>query len=197
MSISQQYKKWMHSNLFINLIEKMSMVNRPYHNIQHLNNCFDILYTHPKLKELNTPILRWAIWYHDFVYSTDNPGYRVNEELSAHRAALDLSIIGVSPKDIDAVTEIILATQHHLPTENEVSNAMCDLDLAILGSSPSAYSLYRAAIRREWVHIANKEFNKGRIAFLQQALARPKLFSILTDFEDQARINIQYELDTI
>lgn len=75
---------------------------------------------------------------------------------------------------------------------------MLDLDLAILGSSPEAYSAYVKNVKAEYTHYISEEvFDAGRAQFLRNFLMRDTLFFTpwgKDKFEKQARVNLESEL---
>lgn len=73
-----------------------------------------------------------------------------------------------------------------------------DLDLLILGAQEQKYAVYKEQIRAEWQKpygpFTRREFVDGRIRVLESFAMRPNLFLVLTEFEEQARLNIANEV---
>jgi len=83
---------------------------------------------------------------------------------------------------------------------NNLTEIFLDLDLAVLGTSPSEYDEYAVQIRQEYIHYCWEEYAAGRRAVLNGFLAREWLY--FTDhfrqrYEMQARKNLQRELDNL
>jgi predicted metal-dependent HD superfamily phosphohydrolase len=61
------------------------------------------------------------------------------------------------------VQQLILATADHHHVEGDPdSDLLVDADLSILGSSLQKYVEYAHAVRREYAHLDDKEYTKGR-----------------------------------
>jgi predicted metal-dependent HD superfamily phosphohydrolase len=77
---------------------------------------------------------------------------------------------------------------------------LCDADLAILASPPSAYAAYTAAVREEYGFIPSDAFRAGRAAILRDLLALPRLFRTpygAERWEATARYNLTAELEML
>lgn len=77
---------------------------------------------------------------------------------------------------------------------------LCDADLAVLASPPSAYAAYTAAVREEYHFVPNEAFREGRAAILRQLLDLPSLFHTpygRQEWEATARHNLTGELEML
>ena len=73
-----------------------------------------------------------------------------------------------------------------------------DADLKILGTEEPAYLLYTEAVRKEYAMFPDLLFNRGRKAFLKNALATLRIYrtdKFFKTYEQQARKNLQNELN--
>lgn len=163
---------------------------RHYHTLDHISSCLDQLAstTH------DTPLLRLALYYHDIVYDAcgDN-----NELLSARFATERLASLGLPDAKTSVIYDLIRATDHGNSPPVPHSDLICDIDLSILGSSPSDYDKYASAIRREYMWLPDSRFNRGRMNILMAFLERPSIYQtpeFLRELEDQARINLSNEV---
>lgn len=171
------------------LVALYSGPNRFYHNLQHLTEClqeFDearFLARRPITVEL-------AIWFHDAIYDSHADD---NEERSAQLAREWLSEAGGSPKLIESVTELILATQHNAVPEDPDTQLIVDVDLSILGRTPARFHEYELQIRQEYSWVPEEIFATRRAAILRAFLARERIFAtdwFRAKYEKQARRNL-------
>lgn len=146
-----------------------------------------------------------AALYHDAIY---DPRSGANEANSAAFAICDLGAIGWPVDRCSSVAAMIVATAGHLtddvePDDRHGEHTSCetamllDADLAILGADPAAYQAYVHAIRAEYSHVDDLQWQAGRAAVLARFLGRRQLF--VTDFmhatlEHRAHANIEAEL---
>lgn len=167
--------------------------SRYYHNWQHIEALLQELEAAKHLL-LDYHTVIFAVFYHDAVY---NVLKKNNETKSAELAILHLSKMGVPLILQQQSTALILATQHHGVSSNNDCNYFTDADLSILGSPPTVYQRYVAAIRKEYVFFPDIVYNKGRQKVLHHFLQMERIFK--TDFfaeryEAQARENMKWEL---
>ena len=167
--------------------------HRRYHTLAHLRG----ILTH--VEELadhasDPDAVRLAAWYHDCVYQ----GQPDDEERSARRAEADLAALGVASQLIAEVARLVRLTRGHDPAGGDRNGeALCDADLATLGSEPSRYRANTAAVLAEYAHVPESEFRAGRTRVLHALLDRPSLFRTplaRSRWESQARANMADEL---
>ena len=165
---------------------------RAYHNLSHIADCLRHLDQCVELAQ-DPETLEMAIWFHDVIY---DPHSSENELKSAEMAGKFLSSTSLGP----AVHELILATCHrNEPLEGDAA-LIADIDLSILGSAPSIYRRYAAAIRNEYSFVPDDQYAAGRTKVLSGFLKRPQLFSspsFREALESTARINLQTEIDLL
>jgi predicted metal-dependent HD superfamily phosphohydrolase len=174
------------------LIAAYAEPQRHYHGQSHL---------HWLLKEarnrealiLDRRFVGFAIWFHDAIYL---PGEPDNEARSAVWAETEL----VSEPDLAArVGAAIHMTKHHDQGEADSDMALfLDMDTAILGAPWEAYCVYAAGIRAEYPHLPDPTFAGGRVYFLEQQLARARIFRTdlyESELGSQARANMGWELE--
>ena len=162
---------------------------RHYHNLEHIRHCLD-LFEQTRNRFEDPEAVELAIWFHDSVY---DPTQSDNEERSADWAADALRGCGASHAHIDRVRNLILATKHNAEPADNDARLLVDTDLAILGSDAEQFDAYERAIRKEYAHVTDDAFARGRSQILEKFLARPQIY--LTDcfrdkFEAKARRNI-------
>ena len=197
MDITAKYKadENLRRVIFNELITHYNDPGRFYHNLTHIETM---------LKDLedyysgNLPDeLFFAAWFHDAIYNAMLPN---NEGKSAELAVKELKKLQ-APKELIAYVEsLILETANHLEveTDNEMTMVFLDADLKILGTEEPAYLLYTEAVRKEYAMFPDLLFNRGRKAFLKNALATLRIYrtdKFFKTYEQQARKNLQNELN--
>lgn len=178
------------------IAEKYNNKKRHYHTLQHLSDVFNLLDEYYKGNIPTTTIL--SLFYHDFEYNALRGD---NEMQSAVYTKRRLKEWKVQDETIQKIYNIILATQtHQTEFEDEEVKAFLDADMAILGASETVYNDYTQKVRKEFSIYPDLFYNRGRKQFLEKTLAADSIF--LTDyfrnkFENQARVNIQNELNLL
>lgn len=168
--------------------------NRFYHNLSHLENLYR------QLEAVRNEIEDWesivfAIAYHDFVYNISNAD---NEEQSAEIAVDRLQGINYPADKAIRCKAHILATKGHKRAADKDTNLFTDADLSILGADWEEYKQYALHIAREYTQMPM--FKLGRKGVMMNFLKMPRLFKtdyFYNKFEEQARNNIQQEIDEL
>ena len=184
-------------SIFTNLIKAYSSTARHYHNLHHLQHILNSL---TEVRELivNFPALQLCAWFHDCIY---DPQAIDNEMESAITAERILSRLRINFDTVRLVQQIILSTRKHEPFLEETDNLIfLDVDLSILGTSPDKYLAYSQAIRQEYGHLSDRDYQEGRKQVLTQFLARERIY--YTDYfyqqlESTARKNLQTEINNL
>lgn len=189
---------------FQEVCQHYSENHRHYHTLSHIDRClhlFDKVST-----ETKDPLsLELALWLHDLIYDTNSAD---NEERSAEFASYLLNKLTLPQNITERVRELILATKHDGresgretagpgDTADPDPSYIRDIDLSILGAPPSEYKDYIEAVRKEYVQYSEKQFNKGRVTFLRQFLAKDRIYKtgyFFSRYEDRARYNLSREL---
>ncbi|MBN1410845.1 MAG: pantetheine-phosphate adenylyltransferase [Spirochaetales bacterium] len=175
------------------LITAYSEQHRSYHVLTHIIDGLNLIAGVRHL--LKYPdALECAYFYHDIIY---NPRSSHNEENSAVYARKHLLDAEVKEEFADRVADFILQTMHRHPPKDDDSKYLVDVDLSILGSERPDFERYERAIRREYAHIPDEQFNSSRGKFLKELLERKSLFAtgyFKDMFEKKARINIRESL---
>lgn len=182
------------SSLGAELLERWNEPHRHYHSATHLLAVLEAL---DALTGRGTPrTVALAAWFHDAVYN----GTPSDEEDSAILAQECLN--GLLPPDETAeICRLVRLTATHSPDAGDVSgHLLCDADLAILGGEPDAYSRYTEGVRRDYAHVSEGDFAKGRAAVVRQLLALQPMFHTAKGQElwaARAQENLSRELATI
>jgi len=166
---------------------------RHYHNLQHIEDCLAALKGVSGLSGRDREILTAAIWWHDIVYDATRSD---NEELSARSA--EQNVAAELRQEVGRLLR--LTRSHHVEPGDHLGAVMVSIDLCILGAEPSAYDAYAAAIRKEYAHVADAAYRKGRAAVLAHFAARPVIYpdaSFAARLERPARANIERELQSL
>lgn len=175
------------------LLRRWSEPGRHYHDLEHLAEVLTALdeLAHPAAPAT----VRLAAWFHDAIY---DPRADDNEEQSAELAAETLPAAGLGADDVSEVVRLVRLTATHDPATDDAGGMLlCDADLAILGSTPSRYERYVAAVRSEYAHVPDAEFRAARGRILREFIDRPRIYR--TDaardrWESAARRNLTAEL---
>ncbi|MFJ9908608.1 hypothetical protein ACIRVK_38105 [Streptomyces sp. NPDC101152] len=180
-----------------NLLARWQEPQRRYHTLTHLTAVLDHIDVLDKHAE-DPDVVRLAAWFHDAVYLPDRSE---NEERSARLAERALPEAGVSQEKTAEVARLVRLTVTHDPADDDHDGqVLCDADLAILASPPSAYAAYTAAVREEYHFVPNDAFRTGRSRILRQLLALPRLFRTPygeRTWEATARYNLASELEML
>jgi predicted metal-dependent HD superfamily phosphohydrolase len=175
------------------MIAAYAAPGRHYHNLKHIEDCLAALESVSGLSERDRETLTAAIWWHDIVYDATRSD---NEELSARLA--EQNVAAGLREEVGRLVR--LTKSHHVEPGDHLGAVMISIDLCILGAEPSAYDTYAAAIRKEYAHVAEDAYRKGRAAVLAHFAARPVIYpdaSFAAKFEKPARANIARELKTL
>ena len=174
---------------FEDLFARYTAPDRHYHDIAHIA---------ASLRELDgvralardANAIELAIWFHDCVYDATRID---NEEQSAVIARHALKEMGADPTLIKTVAGLIMATQHTSPPASGDEELLTDIDLAPLGASEAVFDNNGQLIRREYAHLDEESYARGRTAILRGFLKRPRIFhteQFARRLEHQARANL-------
>jgi predicted metal-dependent HD superfamily phosphohydrolase len=153
--------------MLLELTRRYTEVHRHYHDIRHIAQ---MLAWGKELRLDDAQVL--AVWLHDAVY---DPRSASNEDDSAALARQLLPRAGHGPDVVERVAGIVLDTKQHVPS-TPASAAVLDLDLASLALPWPEFRANSEAIRREFAHLEEAEFQAGRRRFMAGLLARDRLF---------------------
>ncbi|RDV12011.1 hypothetical protein DXT99_23055 [Pontibacter diazotrophicus] len=182
--------------LWKELSQNYSQSGRYYHNLHHIEALLQLAEEH-KASIQQFDLLRFAVFYHDIIYSTTRSD---NEARSAALAAERLQELHLTDEKIRIVQEMILATKSHQPHQSEDVNFMLDIDLSVLGADSNKYDQYRKQIRQEYNLYPDLLYNRGRKKVLQHFLSQPAIYKTATfqnSLEAQARQNLQREVNSL
>lgn len=184
-----------------NLITLWSTPDRAFHNLRHL---IDLLTRVDELSEetRNPDLVRLAAWYHGAIFSVsaDQAMHRNGGEDEAASAALayeELTAAGVSEKNANRVSELIMNLRRHdLPTSDIDAAALSDADLGCLAIEPQRYREYSRLIYSEYAHLPLLTYLRTRTTIVRKLLARDRLFAspLGQHWERPARENLEAEL---
>ncbi|MEV5353486.1 hypothetical protein [Streptomyces sp. NPDC052693] len=179
------------------LLGRWQEPQRRYHTVEHLAAVLDRV---DLLEEYarDPEAVRLAAWFHDAVYLPDRSE---NEERSARLAERALAEAGVPDATTAEVARLVRLTVTHDPADDDPDGqVLCDADLAILASPPSAYAAYTTAVREEYHFVPSDAFRTGRTEILRRLLALPRLFRTpygAERWEATARYNLTAELEML
>jgi predicted metal-dependent HD superfamily phosphohydrolase len=196
------------------VVASYSQEHRLYHNIEHIEEIF----RHVSDGYSEIEILIDAILFHDIVYYPYPVAAGMNEALSiaeflSYNTKAATLINPFSRNEFESskveyekkVIEAINATAHHLEDQRylqDTSKLLLDLDLSTFSLPWDEYIKWSQKVEEEnlivWRDVyAQDEIRKGRCLFLQKLNKREKLYYLKTDWEDQARRNIQQDIEML
>ncbi|MEV7994068.1 hypothetical protein AB0O67_19750 [Streptomyces sp. NPDC086077] len=179
------------------LIARWREPQRHYHTLTHLTAVLDHVDVLEKYAD-DPALVRLAAWFHDAVYLPDRSE---NEERSARLAERALPEAGLSEAGTAEVARLVRLTAGHAAADDDRNGqVLCDADLAILGSPPSVYAAYTAAVREEYGFVPSDAFRAGRAAVLRDLLALPRMYRTpygAEHWEATARYNVTSELEIL
>jgi predicted metal-dependent HD superfamily phosphohydrolase len=179
------------------LLGRWSERHRAYHDLAHLD---EVLHRIDRLAgEAEQPDrVRLAAWFHDAVY---DPQATDNEERSAEVATVALAALGLAPDVVDEVARLVrLTATHAVAPGDRDGGVLCDADLAVLASDPLRYQSYVEGVRREYAHLDDQTFARGRSDVLHRLLDRTQLFATSygrREWEQVARANVAAEMRSL
>lgn len=174
---------------FDELQQRYGEPQRAYHTLQHID---ESLAHFQRVSHLATdpPTVTAALWFHDVIYE---PKAHDNEAASAAWAGRVLQQAGVAASPIAQIQALILYTMHNqIPPAGDAA-LLVDIDLAILGATPTRFDEYETQIRHEYAWVPWPTYCSRRTALLQQFLERPLLYQTVyfqEHFAEQARHNL-------
>lgn len=182
-------------NYWTEIENKYNSKTRCYHNLTHLENMITELYeVKNNIKDFDT--ILFSVFYHDIIYKSTA---KDNEEKSAKIAQERLCKIELSENQLSHVFNQIIATKNHRSTDLD-TNYLLDADLCILGKSWKLYEEYTQQIRKEYAIYPDFLYKSGRKKVLIHFLKFEKIYKTChfnNKYEDQARLNIQKEIDLL
>ena len=158
-------------NFYASLYDAYCEVQRHYHSIQHIVECFE--HFHQIKTYLDDPLsVELAIWFHDVIY---NPQANDNEQQSAdYMLRMLKNVLGA--EQIAKIYVWILATQVHAPTADTDLAYLLDIDLAILASYPMRFAEYECQIQQEYAWVEPSLYVKKRQQLLRHFLETQPLY---------------------
>ncbi|MBX0331773.1 hypothetical protein K3G39_00830 [Pontibacter sp. HSC-14F20] len=168
--------------------------DRHYHNFDHIAYMLELADRY-RVGSPQFDLLLFAIFYHDIVYKATHSD---NEAQSALVAEERLRQLCIPEAHLMKVEEMIIATKTHLTQEDNLTNLLLDLDLAILGADEARYDRYSQGVRKEYSIYPDLIYKPGRRKVLQHFLSHKQIYitpAFQAALEDKARANLQRELE--
>lgn len=155
------------------LLAEFELREEGYHNLKHLSEMLDFLYSYEhEIEDMASIIL--AVLAHDRVY---DPTSMTNEEDSADWATMKFSQLGIPEGTLDRIRALIRATKVHLPVLGlKDSEIFLDADLSILSAPYDRYLEYAKGIRHEYSHRTIEDYCRLRSGVLQTLISRDPFY---------------------
>ena len=179
--------------LLSTLIARYSEPHRAYHNLEHIEECFEALAPAAHLAEYLAEV-HLGLWFHDAIY---DPRRKDNEQASADLARESVVHAGLEQDSARRIHELIIATRHIAAAELADARLVADVDLAILAAPAPRFLEYQAQIHHEYSWMPRDEFQRSRTMILKRFLERPAIYQtewFAERLEKRARANIAREL---
>ncbi len=201
-NLSEVFTKASHNDLlqlFHDLRTAYGERHRAYHTLTHIAEMLREAENHP-LDERRA--IKAAILYHDFVYKTGNQdGGLSNEEASAQACGKIMSGRGIGAPIVERAMELIRMTETHDAPEDDYEAALLmDIDMSVLGSTPTRYMRYAYGIAREYVPaIGEENYIHHRSMFLRSLIDGKPVFKTqeYSALEESVRENAERELGVL
>ena len=174
----------------VDLGRRWTEPHRCHHDIEHLREvltALEILAMDGLV--FNARVTRRAAWFHDAVYDVFRDD---NEEASA-----DLARHLIRGTTGERIAAVVMTTKTHQPGDDPEAVALCDADLAVLGSGRQRYARYCQEIRNEYAHVPERQFRSRRAEALTTLLKHEHLFASpqgRSRWEAPARRNVDAEI---
>jgi predicted metal-dependent HD superfamily phosphohydrolase len=171
---------------------------RHYHTLEHvywgLKRARELAEARLYPDEEMLPVY-WAMWFHDMCMSFHQRDSANDEELSATLASVQAERAGLNKSFQEQVYRLVMATAHLKPPRRDDEAIMVDADLSMLGAERSAFIKYEELVRKEWSHVSEPDFCRGRERVLSRFADMPRSFTTDTAYnlwEANARSNIEW-----
>ena len=175
---------------FIALTAAYQQRHRHYHSSEHIDACLHHLdRVSEQCQERDE--MELSLWFHDAIYK---PFSSRNEEESADWAVTFLQQNGADAERCQRVRDLILATCHNAAPEPGDQALLVDIDLTILGASPSAYAEFERNVRREYRWVPGWLYRRKRAGLLRGFLERTRIYAnepFFSEREASARQNLE------
>lgn len=177
------------------LLARYAESGRLYHTIDHIDHCLG-QFDEVRPDCVQADAVELAIWFHDAIYNF--PAYE-NEKLSAafFMETSDQVLDSEFRKDVAA---LVIATEHVKVPDDADQRILVDVDLSSFGLPWDKFAADGKNIRRELHYLADAEFYKGQIAFMQSLLGRDRIFNtshFFDAYESIARDNVGRYLNSL
>ena len=182
--------------LFADIVSRYAEAHRFYHTMQHLAECFD-RWSDLRGQARHPAEVEVALWFHDAVYDTHSDSNEARSAALAGEAALSL---GVEPRSVQRIHDLVLVTRHATIPTGQDAQLLVDTDLAILGAKPARFVEYEHQIRQEYAWVPEKVFREQRAIVLRGFLERTYIFAtdlFRTRYESRAREKIRQSLEAL
>ena len=182
------------AEIFATLRTLYAEPHRHYHTAAHICECLARMdFARAELGEVagvDWAEVELALWFHDAIYQSGNPA---NERESAD-FFLARARGNLPAETCAAVESHIMDTRHRAPAQSSGGQLVADIDLSGMGMAAQSFQRDGRNIRREFSHLSDPDYARGQWGFLQNLLARERIFGsdfFHAKFETQARQNIQ------
>lgn len=173
------------------LLERWQEPHRAYHDVRHLAQALsaaDLVSGGPASRTV-----RLALWFHDAVYER-RPG---EDEAASAALAADRLAGRLPAAEVTRVARLVELTTSHAPSPGDPDGAvMADADLSILGQPAGRYHVYVRDVRKEYSHLDEETFRRGRLQVLERLSGLDPLYSTplgRAAWETPARANLAEE----
>ncbi|ACV25618.1 HD domain-containing protein [Kangiella koreensis] len=181
---------------FEKLHKAYSEKHRFYHTTKHIDAMLNHLDRTVELSE-HPNELELAIWFHDAIYKP----FSSTNELDSAKWAKEFLIDNQYSRDgAERVYNLIMATQHNVEVNSDDKQLIVDIDLTILGASPTVYDQFEENIRKEYRLVPSIIYRKKRKDLLKSFLSKPSIYNLdyfQEKYESAARANLEKAIEIL
>lgn len=184
-----------HDNASAWLADRYAEAHRAYHDAEHVAECLAWL---DRVRDLaDRPAeLEVALFFHDAIYEPLASG---NEASSARKLEHLAREAAVPTEAVERIARLVESTATHDAQTGDAA-LLSDIDLTILGASPTRYARYEREVRSEYAAIDETSYRVGRAQVLRGFLERLEIYRtprLATRLEAQARDNLSSALSAL
>ncbi len=185
-------------SLFKEIVLRYKEKSRYYHTLDHIFSCFNEF---DEIRHMIIDPLSFALGLivHDIYYDPKKSDKEIVGD-SVQYVSYLCSKLNLS-SDFEMRTRgIVQVSDHKTPPKTIDEKFAVDIDLSILGQDEKVYDEYVQNIRKEYSHIGDEDFRKGRAEILQYFFDRSLKNGIYytqyfrDKYEKKARFNLSREI---
>lgn len=184
------------STQIITFKQNYSQPHKKYHNLNHLEDMLK------HLENFDNHSLVYAILFHDYCYDKVKVAAGTNEVFSI-LTAYDWKMFNSQIRQVSTISVVdsINATAYHHLYQDPillcgVTKLLLDLDLNSFAKPREEFLKDTKLVQEELTPVYGPNYPEYQKGFYRKLLERPKLYYLKTEWEEPARENINYLLES-